>query len=79
MIDYYLPGGYNQICDRTGFKVKNTETRKEWTGSTIRKQSWEIRHPQDLIRSFQDDQSVPDPRPMTEPYFLATNEVEFDA
>ncbi len=75
MRDYYLPGAYNQICDRTGFKVKSTETRQEWTGNTIRKQSWEARQPQDLIRSFRDDQSVPDPNPPAENKFLSTNEV----
>ncbi len=79
MADYYKPGDWNVICDRTGFKKKRAECRKEWTGSTVRRKSWEPRHEQDLIRSFPDDQSVPDPRPPAEHYFLATNEVEFNA
>lgn len=74
--DFYLSGGYNQIDDRTGFKVKNTWTRKEWTGNTIRTQSWEERHPQDLIRSVQDRQHVDDPNPEAADNFLTDNEVK---
>lgn len=74
--DFYLPGSYNQICDRTGFKVKDTWSRKEWTGNTVRNVSWEKRHPQDLIRSVQDRQHVDDPNPEAADKFLATNEVK---
>jgi hypothetical protein len=73
--DFYRPGGYNQICDRTGFKVKDSWTRKEWTGNTVRTQSWEERHPQDLIRSVQDRQHVDDPNPEPADNFLTDNEV----
>ncbi len=74
--DFYLPGGYNQQCDRTGFKVKNSWTRKEWTGQTVRTQSWEERHPQDLIRSVEDHQDVDDPNPEMADNFLGDNEVK---
>lgn len=73
--DFFLPGSYNQICDRTGFKVKSTWTKREWTGQTVRTQSWEERHPQDLIRSVQDRQHVDDPNPETTDKFLTDNEV----
>ena len=73
--DFLKLGSYNQICDRTGFKVKDTWSRKEWTGNTIRTQSWEERHPQDLIRSVQDRQHVDDPNPEAEDKFLTDNEV----
>ena len=73
--DFYLSGGYNQIDDRTGFKVKSTWTRREWTGSTIHTKSWEVRHPQDLIRSVQDRQHVDDPNPEADDKFLTDNEV----
>lgn len=76
--DFYLPGAYNQICDRTGFKQKSTMTRREWTGQTVRIESWEPRHPQDLIRSVKDDQSVENPNPPAPDKFLATNEVSKD-
>lgn len=76
--DYFLPGSYNVQCDRTGFKIKSTSARKEWNGLVVRSESWEERHPQDLIRSKRDDQSVPDPRPEDPDYFLAANEVTAD-
>lgn len=74
--DFYLSGSYNQICDRTGKKVKSTQTRREWTGNTIRTQSWEERHPQDLIRSVEDHQDVDDPNPEAANNFLGDNEVK---
>lgn len=73
---FYRPGSYNKICDRTGFKVKVEAAQEEWTGATVRKQSWEPRHPQDQIRAIRDDQSVPDPNPEGEDYYLSTNEVQ---
>ena len=74
--DFFLPGSYNQICDRTGYKVKDTWSRKEWTGNTVRRESWEERHPQDLIRSVQDRQHVDDPNPEAADNFLTDNEVK---
>ncbi len=73
--DFWLPGSYNQICDRTGFKVKSTWTKREWTGQTVRTKSWEERHPQDLIRSVLDRQDVDDPNPEPPLVFLTDNEV----
>lgn len=61
--DYFKPGSFNRICDRTGFKVKAEETEKEWTGSIVRRKSWEPRHPQDFVRGKEDRQSVPNARP----------------
>lgn len=72
---YYLPGAHSVLCDRTGFKVKSTQVRKQWDGLVVRSESWEPRHPQDLIRSVQDHQAVADPRPEDPDYFLTTNEV----
>ncbi len=73
--DYHKPGANNSICDRTGFKIKSTNIRKEWTGQSVRTQSWEPRHPQDLIRSIPDRQDVEDPNPESEDTFLAVGEV----
>lgn len=39
------------ICDRTGFKVPRNTLRKEWNGLMVRPESWEMRHPQDLVRA----------------------------
>jgi len=61
--DEYVHGAHNVICDRSGFKVKSTDVRKEWNRSVVRKEDFEHRHPQDFVRGVRDDQSVPDPRP----------------
>lgn len=73
--DYYKPGGFNRICDRTGFKIKASQTRKEWNNHIVRSKSFELRHPQDLLRSRPDRQQVPDPRTEATDNFVATNEV----
>ena len=59
----YIHGAHNVICDRSGFKVKSTEVRKEWNNSVVRKEDFESRHPQDYVRGVRDDQSVDNPRP----------------
>ena len=73
--DYWAPGQYNIQCQRTGFKIKSGNTKKEWTGQSVRSQSWESRHPQDLIRSIPDRQDVPDPNPEAPDTFLAVGDV----
>jgi hypothetical protein len=55
----YVPGDWNVICDRTGFKVKASQTRETWDGLRVRKESWEPRQPQDYVRGVPDDQTVP--------------------
>jgi hypothetical protein len=59
----YVPGDFWRIDDRTGFKVRSSQTREEWTGAIVDKGSWEARHPQDFVRGKKDDQRVPDARP----------------
>lgn len=74
--DFYKSGDYNIRCDRTGFKMKRSQCRKQWNNLIVRKESWEPRHPQDFIRAKADRQQVPDPRPGPTAYFLAVNEVK---
>lgn len=61
--DFYRRNDFNRICDRTGFKVKASNTRKEWNGLIVRAESWEPRHPQDFVRGRRDQQSVREARP----------------
>ena len=70
----YRHGDSNAICDRTGFKVLKSRTRKEWNGLIVRDEEWEVRHPQDYVRGRADRQSIREPRPESTDYFLATNE-----
>ena len=73
--DFFKPGAHNKICDRTGFKIKSSSARKEWNKHIVRAESWEPRHPQDLLRSRPDRQQVPDPRSEATDVFLGDNEV----
>lgn len=67
--NYYL------ICDRTGFRQSVKKgLKKEWTGSLIRTESWEPRHPQDFVRAIPEKQRG-SPRPEPADYFVSTNEV----
>jgi hypothetical protein len=60
---HYVGGEWYRICDRTGFKIRDTRTRKEWTNRIVRDRSWEPRQPQDFVQGVTDDQTVVDPRP----------------
>lgn len=57
----YVPGDHYLICDRTGWKIRASEAKQEWTGAIVRKQSWEARHPQDFVRAKKDNPAV-DPK-----------------
>ena len=62
--DLYVPGGYWVIDDRTGFRVRASEARKEWTGLLVDGvDEYEDRHPQDFVRARTDRQNVKNPRP----------------
>lgn len=57
-------GKWNVICDRCGRKYKNDEVTREWTGLIVCKdRCFEVRHPQDFVRSRPDDQRVEFTRP----------------
>ncbi len=73
---YYLPGGHNVICDKTGFKRKSNEVRTMWNGLVVWNKVYEPRHPQDLIRLRPERQAVRNPRPRQPDKFLGDNEVK---
>jgi len=50
-------------CDRCGFTVRRSETRKEWNGLQVCLKDFEYRQPQDYVRSKPDKQSFPGARP----------------
>jgi hypothetical protein len=64
MADLYRPGDHYVICDRTGFKVRASETQREWTGARVRRQSFEARHPQDFVRGRRDDMAADGVKPV---------------
>src|SRR6185295_17420903 len=58
----YRPGDFLRDCDRCGFTVYASETRKQWDGLIVCAIGcFEERHPQDFVRGRVDRQNVPDP------------------
>jgi hypothetical protein len=45
---YYSAGDCNTICDRTGFKVKLSDTVKTWDGLRVIPEAADVRNPQDF-------------------------------
>lgn len=64
-------GDYKIVCDRSGFVCLRSEALRTWDNKLVRADFWEPRHPQDIIRPKNDDQSVPDGRvePVDPPIF----------
>ena len=70
----FISGTYFQLCDICGFKKRNTETRKNWKGQIVCKDTcYESRHPQLDIRARKDRQGVKDARPEPEDTYLSTS------
>lgn len=66
------------ICDRSGFKVRKSDTVKEWNGLVVDKRFSEERHPQDFVRSIPERPPPPDARPEGESVFLSVGDVTED-
>ena len=55
-----------RISDRSGFRYKLKDTRKEWNGSIVGKVEYEEKHPQlEPVRVRADNQAIKDARPDT--------------
>lgn len=70
----YEPGRWNVICDRCGFKMKNTQLRLEWTGLRVCRKCWEPKHPQESVQGRVDKQTPPWTRPESADSFTVTND-----
>lgn len=55
----FKPGDYWMICDRCGFKYRQSQMKKEWTGSIVCTDCWEPRHPQEFVRGRKDTIAPP--------------------
>lgn len=72
------PGDYRVYCDLSGFVCWASETVKTHNGSRVLKRfaGEEVqRHPQELVRSRPDNQSVPWSRPEPTDTFLSPGDV----
>jgi hypothetical protein len=55
-----------RISDRSGFRYRIKDTRKEWNGSIVGKDEYEPKHPQlEPIRTTADNEAIKDARPDT--------------
>ena len=70
--NYYSPGEWNIICDSCGRKIKSSHARHRWDGFIVCDSCFEYRHPQDLIRTKPDKQTVPFSRPRSTDTFTTT-------
>jgi len=74
----YRHGDFKRRCDRSGFRVHASDTRKEWNGLIVDKRFWEPRHPQDYVKGVKDDQSVPEARPWSATYSQSETTLDAD-
>lgn len=63
-MDRYRKGDHWVVDDRSGARIRASDSRMEWTGAIVHKDDWEPRHPQDFVRGVRDNQAVPNPRPV---------------
>lgn len=66
----FLAGQWNAICDVCGQKWKSNQMKKRWDGLMVCPHDYELRHPQDFLRSVPDHQAVPWSRPETPDIFV---------
>lgn len=61
----YASGKYAiAICDRCGFRYKNTQLRREWTGFRVCSECYEPKEPQlEPLPHVSDAQALRNPRP----------------
>lgn len=76
--NFYRHGDNNLIDDRSGFKIKASDSRREWNGFIVHKDQWEARQPQDLLRGFPDRQASDISRPGNPDQFLTIGDVTAD-
>lgn len=72
------PGDYRIVCDVSGFQGRASETVKTWDNKRVLRRfvGDEVqRHPQDLVRTRPDNQSVPWSRPEPTDVFLSPGDV----
>lgn len=59
----YIPGDPWGDCDRCGFKYRQSQLRKEWTGLRVCATCFEPKHPQLNLRVYPERISVKNARP----------------
>jgi hypothetical protein len=75
----YSHGRWNVICDRCGFKLLNSDLRKEWTGLRVCAKCFDPRHPQDFVKGKADKQAPPWSRPEGADTFVSGDPPDWDS
>lgn len=70
--NYFVPGDWNAICDRCGFKFKASMLRAEWQGLMTCPTCWETKHPSLMQLTPTENTNVPWVRPEAPDQFVAT-------
>jgi len=60
---YWRSGEHSAICDICGMKFKASKLRLRWDGLMVCRDDFEVRHPQELIRSIPDQNKLSWTRP----------------
>lgn len=66
--DYYAEGDWNAVCYQCGRKRKASTLLRYWQGYYVCEEHWEIRQPQDFVRSIPDVQTPPWVQPATDTF-----------
>lgn len=68
--NFFEVGSWNIICDSCGKKMKASHAKHRWDGFIVCNSCFEHRHPQDLIKTKPDKQTVPFSRPRGQDVFV---------
>lgn len=76
--DYWKRGEFKFICDVCGFEYHSGQMRMRWDGLRVCPKDWNIRQPQDFVRSIPDPQALPWSRPDVSPTFIVPQSALLD-
>lgn len=62
--NHFVSGQWNVTCDVCSKKIKSGEAKQRWDGFIVCPDDYEMRHPQDFVRTRQDKITVPFTRPI---------------
>lgn len=71
----WKPGDHKANCDMCGKTFKGSQLIKRWDGLMVCKADWEMRHPQDFVRTKADLQLPPYTRPEPTDSFVNPGDV----
>lgn len=75
----YRAGDHWLLSDRSGKKIRASESVREWNGSIVHRSEHEPRHPQEYVRSTLDRQTVATSRPRGVDTFIGPLKTEINA